>query len=262
MLKIYDLAEKPPGDYEGMSNVSLQRVNLYNTPEKDKPPHEKIIPPSPKNTSEAADDDIVSIADSINENRRESIHNLTLTAEEFTDMNRKKLVTSDESGFVMTQNKSYSDDFMTEEIAKEQDEAIFQIHGMQAFLHCLITWCFTFIFFFYFVFIFLLYVCILGQFNHLHFLIMAVVNSYLNIITRVINRKVVWYITYYQTPKYESQFNKWLSMKLLICYLTEYAQFFYTASFGEFYFSNPERLKGAPFNVKPCKQGKPYFHFK
>lgn len=277
MLRLYDLAHLPQGGFADTTNVLLQHVDLNNTSDLEEQNAENSISPMPKNASRgqgSPEDEIVNITGNSTpeSGRRNSAnwHNITLTPSQFTEISSKKLVNSDETGFVMIQTISsspskheQSDDTvtMTEQSAKEMDHEIFKLRGLRALWHFVFAWSLTVVFFFYFLLIFYMYILILNQFSSKHWFYMAVVHSYLNVLTRTVNGKVVYYLTYYQSPMYESSFNKWLSLKLFVIFLTEYTKFFYTASYGEFHFSNPEKLKDAPTGVRPCREGMTFLSF-
>lgn len=242
------------------------------------------------------EDEIISIHDETPQGTGDGFalrSSISLTPEQFQEVSQR-VTADDEFGFVMTPtrgNNSFSppnittggggsngsipgqqspavnnanvdfNEALSQQVAKEQDEEVYQIHGLQALIHCLVAWAMTFLFAAYFVFIVIVYIFFLSTFKPNNWLIQPFVNFLLNIFFRVANGKVVYYLTFYQVPKYESQFNKWLTQKLMALFYTEYALFFYTAIFAQFYFTNPNKLKDPPYNLQPCNEGKKCFLF-
>lgn len=257
---IYDLAEKPSINFEEMTNVVLQHIS----------PVELNNTEGPRSSGEAA------------------FETIPLTPIQFQEVSQR-MTGDDEFGFVMIPETRRSgggngepvtdyhelDETFSQQVAKEQDEAIYQRHGAMSLCHFLVAWLMTILFIIYFVAIIALYGLFLGKIKPSQWFLQSIVNAFFNHFFRYVslclnclfydlfitahfqvNGKVVYYLTLYQVPKYESQFNKWQAQKMLALFYTEYALFFYTASYAEFHFTNPGTLLNPPYDLKPCDEGK------
>src|SRR5699024_987028 len=92
--------------------------------------------------------------------------------------------------------------------AYNQENQMYQLQGWQAVRHTLVAWSMTLAFFIYFALIFWLYVRILGHIKSSAFYL-PLANALLNLVMRTVHRRVVYYLTKWQVPMYQSQFNKW-----------------------------------------------------
>lgn len=162
---IYDLAEKPSINFEETTNVVLQHIS----------PMELNNTEGPRSSGEAA------------------FETVPLTPMQFQEVSQR-MTGDDEFGFVMIPETRRSgggngepvtdyhelDETFSQQVAKEQDEAIYQRHGAMSLCHFLVAWLMTILFIIYFVAIIALYGLFLGKIKPSQWFLQSIVNAFFN----------------------------------------------------------------------------------
>lgn len=142
----------------------------------------------------------------------------------------------------------------------QQDRAYFALKPRDATCLLLIVWGFRLLICLYFCAIFVTYIQIISwvKYQPSSWQI-AGVNAVINQGFRFLNGLIVYWLAYYQRPKYISKLDKKHAYIRLGLRLTQYSYFFYTITFAEFFFSTPKGVNDLPWyfsNAKPCEHGK------
>ena len=172
----------------------------------------------------------------------------------------------DELGFCMSVNQPLSHSrFELAEVQARvyaflQDKQNFELTTCESIWLSLVSCACSIAFIIYYIFFFLLYITILSYTKKRNktwseMLRLGTVNAVLNFVAKIFHRRMAYYLTKWQVPKYQSEFDRWYARKLILSFMIEYSYFFYMPAFGEFYFTTPERLKTAPLFLRPCFEG-------